>query len=204
MYHAPVITPLTPELFAPLFEHEAQAASLEAEYQTALSALREHVNHMRRRMEEERNAIKAQAAALEGEEAEIKAAMQTAAKERARAALRQLEHQDGPQLQAAKLRLLEIPAERAALEELIAEIDITPEEQARYERLYETARSAGEATDQAKSRRDTEIKRLFPIVKDQFEAATWSASRFYDKDLSGIETAVYSMRECILHGKKIY
>lgn len=204
MYHAPVITPLTPELFAPLFEHEAQAASLEAEYQTALSALREHVDHMRRRMEEERNAIKARITAIEGEEAEIKAAMQTAAKERARAALRQREHQDGPQLQAAKLRLLEIPAERAALEELITEIGITPEEQTRYERLYQAARNTGEAADQAKSRRDAEIKRLFPIVKDQLEAATWNGGRLYDKDLSGIETAVYSMREGILHGKKIY
>ena len=200
----PVKPPLTPELFAPLFEIEGRAATLGVEYQAALSELRAHITQIQQRMEGEKQAIGARLAALDDEEARIKAAMQIAAKERARASLHGENYQEGAESKAAKLRMLEIPAEREALQELVGEVGITGEEQTRYEALYSAAAEAGQVADLVTRKRKAELDRLFPIVKDQFEAGTWSGSAFpFDKDLSRISETVYNMREVTRYGRKV-
>ena len=201
--HIPVITPLTPELFAALFELEAQAASLKGEFEAALAELKRHVKQMRQRIEAEKKAIAGRLAELEEEETRLKATMQAAAKERAKAALQRREHQDGAELQAAKMRLLELPAEREALHELMSDAAITPEEKTRYGELYGAAAKAGKAVDLVTRKRKAEIDRIFPIFKDQYDAGTWSGGAFALDELSRIETAVYNMQEVTLYGKKI-
>ena len=99
---------------------------------------------------------------------------------------------DGAELQAAKMRLLELPAEREALHELMSDAAITPEEKTRYGELYGAAAKAGKAVDLVTRKRKAEIDRIFPIFKDQYDAGTWSGGAFALDELSRIETVSYT------------
>lgn len=192
----PVTVPLTQELFSPLLELEEQANNKKAEFQQAVDKLNKHVLRVETRINQERESIKNRLAELDREERELQEKLREITKKKLDASLRNTAFDDEGELKTVKERISEIPQEREALKELLAEIKVLPEESEKFNKLYDIARKKGQETNEAMKQRFPELKKVFTVINDQFQASVWNEGGLsYEKALNSASNKIYELQK---------
>lgn len=192
----PEIVPLTHDLFSPLLELEEQANNKKEEFQKALDELNKHVSGIELRINQEREAIKSRLSQLDQEEQELHKRIREITKKKLDASLRNTAFGEDGELQTVKTLISEIPQEQEALKELLEEIKVLPEEKERYNELYDIARKKGQETNEAMKQRFPELKKVFTVINDQFQASVWNEGGFsYEKALSSASNKIYELQK---------
>jgi len=192
----PEIVPLTQDLVSPLLELEEQANNKKAEYQQAVDKLNKHVLRVEARINQQRETIKNRLAELDREEKELQERLREVTKKKLDASLRNTAFDDEGEIKIVKERMSEIPQEREALKELLAEIKVLPEENDKFSKLYDIARKKGQETNEAMKQRFPELKKVFTVINDQFQASVWSEGGFaYEKVLSSASYKIYDLQK---------
>jgi len=192
----PEIVPLTHDLFSPLLELEEQANNKKAEFQRAVNKLNKHVLRVETRINQERETIKNRLFELDREEKELQEIIREITKKKLEASLRNTAFDDEGELQTVKARISEIPQEQEALKELLEEIKVSSEERERYNELYDIARGKGQETNEAMKQRFPELKKVFTVINDQFQASVWNEGGFsYEKALSSASNKIYELQK---------
>lgn len=192
----PEIIPLTQELFSPLLDLEEQANNKKAEFQEALNKLNKHVLKIETRINQERETIKNRLAELDREEKELQERLREITKKKLDASLRNTAFDDEGEIKTVKERITEIPQEREALKELLTEIKVLPEENEKFNKLYDIARKKGQEANEATKQRFPELKKVFTVINDQFQASVWNEGGLsYEKALNSASNKIYDLQK---------
>jgi mRNA-degrading endonuclease HigB of HigAB toxin-antitoxin module len=192
----PEIVPLTHDLFSPLLELEEQANNKKAEFQQTVDELNKHVLRVETRINQERETIKNRLSELDREEKKLQERIRVITKKKLDAFLRNTAFDDEGEFKIVKARISEIPQEQEALKELLEEIKALPEEKERFSELYDIARKKGQETNEAMKQRFPELKKVFTVINDQFQASVWNEGGFsYEKALSSANNKIYELQK---------
>lgn len=192
----PEIIPLTQELFSPLLDLEEQANNKKAEFQQAVDKLNNHVLRVETRINQERETIKNRLAELDREEKELQERLREVTKKKLDASLRNTAFDDEGEIKTVKERITEIPQEREALKELLTEIKVLPEENEKFSKLYDIARKKGQEANEAMKQRFPELKKVFTVINDQFQASVWNEGGLsYEKALNSASNKIYDLQK---------
>lgn len=192
----PEIVPLTQELFSPLLDMEEQAAIKKAEFQEALKELNNHIAGIEKRVSQERTVIHNRLTELDQEEQDLQKKIREVTKKKLDASLHKTAFNEEGELQRDKARLQEVPQERTAFDELLREIKVTPEEKVIFNELYDLARDKGQKANEAMKLRAPELKKVFEVINDQFQASNWTEGGFsYDAALSNANNKIYKLQK---------
>lgn len=175
----PVLTEITPELFAPLLEMEEQLKPLKAAYSESVKELGAFTGKVRERLLKERSFITEKLGVLEFEEVNINQRTRDALKERITSEMAgKTDAALEERLAIDRKRLAEIPQEREAFNEVLGEMTVTDEESEEYSALWRAVRVKAQVVNEVSKRRYEELSRLLTIINNNVQAEAFGGGSF--------------------------